>query len=89
MLVGIGAAQFLDFERGLVSGPRVVSDFATVLIVGGMATSIVGGMRYIRSREQIEEEHFQPAGKSVALAMILVVLVGILALFLASFLTDA
>src|SRR5215217_5899109 len=54
IVVGIGAAQFLNVDRNLIPGLRTVSDFATVLIVFGMLTVIMGRARYMQSRAQID-----------------------------------
>jgi putative membrane protein len=47
IVVGIGAAQFLELDRDLIPGVRSVSDFAAMLILVGTLTVIVGRARYM------------------------------------------
>ena len=82
IVVGIGAAQFLNLDRNLIPGLRTVSDFATVLIVAGMLTVITGRARYMRSREQIDTAQFHPAGRSITMATALFVGIGVFSIVL-------
>lgn len=89
VVVGIGAAQFLDLDRSPLPGLRTVADFAALLIVIGTLTAVLGGIRYARGRAQIEAARFQPAGSSVVVATILIAVVGILSLVLVTLLGRA
>ena len=73
IVLGLAAAQFMTVDRNLVPGIRAVSDFATILIVSGALISLVGSVRYFHGRDQIEVERFQPAGRGVVIATVLVV----------------
>lgn len=81
-MVGLAAAQFIGVDRNLVPGVCAVSDFAALLIVGGAGIVFVGSGRYFRSRDQIEVERFQPAGRGITVAAGLVVAVAALSLVL-------
>src|ERR687897_1711558 len=76
IVVGIGAAQFLDLDRNLIPGVRTVSDFAALLILVGTLTVIVGRARYMQSREQIDRAQFHPAGRSITVATALIAAIG-------------
>ncbi|MCE3276378.1 MAG: putative rane protein [Propionibacteriaceae bacterium] len=80
IVLGLAAAQFMEVDRTLVSGIRAVSDFAAVLIVAGTLIALIGCVRYFRGRDQIEVTRFQPAGRGIALATGLVVVVAALSL---------
>jgi putative membrane protein len=82
IVVGIGAAQFLELDLNLIPGVRIVSDFAGVLIVVGTLTVIVGRARYMQNRERIDTAQFQPAGRSVTIATALIAVIGVLSLAL-------
>ena len=82
IVVGIGAAQFLDLDRNLIPGLRIVSDFAALLIVVGTLTVIIGRARYMRSCEQIDKAQFHPAGRSITLATGLIAVIGVFSLAL-------
>jgi putative membrane protein len=82
IVVGIGAAQFLELDRDLIPGVRIVSDFAAVLIVVGTLTVIVGRARYMQSREQIDTARFRPAGHSITLATALIAVIGVVSIVL-------
>lgn len=82
IVVGIGAAQFLDVDRNLIPGLRTVSDFATLLIVAGILTVIAGRDRYMRSREQIDKAEFHPAGRSITMATALITVIGVFSIVL-------
>ena len=82
IVVGIGAAQFLNLDRNLIPGLRTVSDFAAVLIVFGMLTVIIGRARYMQSRAQIDTAQFHPAGRSITVATVLFVAIGVMSLVL-------
>jgi len=82
IVVGIGAAQFLNLDRNLIPGLRTVSDFASVLIVFGMLTVIMGRARYMQSRAQIDTAQFHPAGRSITVATVLFVAIGVMSLVL-------
>jgi len=82
IVVGIGAAQFLNLDRNLIPGLRTVSDFAAVLIVFGMLTVIIGRARYMQSRAQIDAAQFHPAGRSITVAAVLFVAIGVMSLVL-------
>src|SRR5829696_5123615 len=77
IVVGIGAAQFLELDRNLIPGLRTVSDFAALLILVGTLTVILGRARYMQSREQIDRAAFRPAGRSITLATALIVVIGV------------
>jgi putative membrane protein len=82
IVVGIGAAQFLELDRNLIPGLRIVSDFAAILIVIGTLTVIVGRARYMQSREQIDRAEFHPAGRSITMATVLIVIIGVFSIAL-------
>jgi putative membrane protein len=82
IVVGIGAAQFLDVDRNLIPGLRTVSDFAALLILAGILTVIVGRDRYMQSREQIDRAEFHPAGRSITMATVLIVIIGVFSIAL-------
>src|SRR5215213_7420751 len=82
IVVGIGAAQFLELDRNLIPGLRTVSDFAAILIVIGTLTVIVGRARYMQSREQIDRAEFHPAGRSITMATALIVIIGVFSIAL-------
>jgi putative membrane protein len=82
IVVGIGAAQFLDVDRNLIPGLRTVSDFAALLILAGILTVIVGRDRYMQSREQIDRAEFHPAGRSITMATALIVTIGVFSIAL-------
>ena len=77
IVVGIGAAQFLELDRNLIPGVRIVSDFAALLILIGTLTVIVGRARYMQSREQIDRAQFHPAGRSITVATALIAAIGV------------
>ena len=62
IVVGIGAAQFLELDRDLIPGVRSVSDFAAMLILVGTLTVIVGRARYMQSREADRAGAVPPGG---------------------------
>jgi putative membrane protein len=82
IVVGIGAAQFLELDRNLIPGVRIVSDFAAMLILVGTLTVIVGRVRYMQSREQIDRAQFHPAGRSITAATALIAVIGVLSIVL-------
>ena len=82
IVVGIGAAQFLELDRNLIPGVRIVSDFAALLILVGTLTVIVGRVRYMQSREQIDRAQFHPAGRSITTATVLIAVIGVLSIAL-------
>jgi putative membrane protein len=82
IVVGIGAAQFLELDRNLIPGVRIVSDFAALLILVGTLTVIVGRVRYMQSREQIDRAQFHPAGRSITAATALIAVIGVLSIAL-------
>jgi putative membrane protein len=82
IVVGIGAAQFLELDRNLIPGLRIVSDFAAILIVIGTLTVIVGRARYMQIREQIDRAEFHPAGRSITMATALIVTIGVFSIAL-------
>ena len=82
IVVGIGAAQFLNLDRNLIPGLRTVSDFAAVLIVFGMLTVIIGRARYMQSRARIDTAQFHPAGRSITMATALIVTIGVFSIAL-------
>ena len=82
IVVGIGAAQFLELDRDLIPGVRIVSDFAAMLILVGTLTVIVGRARYMQSREQIDRAQFHPAGRSITAATALIAVIGVLSIAL-------
>jgi putative membrane protein len=79
IVVGLGAAQFLERDRELGAGVSVVSAFAVFLALAGTATVAIGAVHYVQGRERIEAERFRPAGWSVTVVAALVVLGGLLA----------
>jgi putative membrane protein len=82
IVVGIGAAQFLELDRNLIPGVRIVSDFAAMLIVVGTLTVILGRVRYMQSREAIDRAQFHPAGHSITAATALIAVIGVLSIVL-------
>jgi putative membrane protein len=82
IVVGIGAAQFLELDRNLIPGVRIVSDFAAMLILVGTLTVILGRVRYMQSREQIDRAQFHPAGHSITAATALIAVIGVLSIVL-------
>jgi putative membrane protein len=82
IVVGIGAAQFLDLDRNLIPGLRTVSDFAALLILIGTLTVILGRSRYMQSREQIDRAQFHPAGRSITAATALIAVIGLCSIVL-------
>ena len=82
IVVGIGAAQFLELDRNLIPGVRIVSDFAALLILVGTLTVIVGRTRYMQSREQIDRAQFHPAGRSITAATVLIAVIGVCSIVL-------
>lgn len=43
IVLGLAATQFIEVDHLLIPGLRVVSDFATVLVIGGTAIVLIGG----------------------------------------------
>jgi putative membrane protein len=82
IVVGIGAAQFLELDRNLIPGVRIASDFAAMLILVGTLTVIVGRVRYMQSRDQIDRAQFHPAGRSITTATALIAVIGVLSIAL-------
>ena len=82
IVVGIGAAQFLELDRNLIPGLRTVSDFAALLILIGTLTVILGRTRYMQSREQIDRAQFHPAGRSITAATALIAAIGLCSIVL-------
>jgi len=82
IVVGIGAAQFLELDRNLIPGLRTVSDFAALLILVGTLTVILGRTRYMQSREQIDRAQFHPAGRSISAATALIAVIGLCSIVL-------
>jgi len=82
IVVGIGAAQFLELDRNLIPGLRTVSDFAALLILVGTLTVILGRTRYMQSREQIDRAQFHPAGRSITAATALIAAIGLCSIVL-------
>ncbi|HET7093802.1 MAG TPA: DUF202 domain-containing protein [Thermomicrobiales bacterium] len=82
IVIGIGSAQFIERDRQLIPGVPVVSSFAAILIGGGAATAVVGCVRFLQSRNRIDEAAYRPANRSVIAATLFVVLVAALSLLL-------
>ena len=77
IVLGLAVAQFMGVDRDLVSGLRTVTDFSAMLILSGSVFALVGGVRYFRGRGEIEAARFQPAGRGIVVAMLLVVVIGL------------
>ena len=75
--LGLAAGRFRAFEGG--AGVALVKALASVLIAGGMCLAVAGWRRYTRSRDDIASDSFQPAGRLVAAAMGLVLVIGTVA----------
>lgn len=82
VVLGVGAAQFLELDRNLVPGLRVVTDFAALLIVVGILTAVAGRARYVRGRRQIDQAQFEAAERSITVATVFIAVVGFLSLVL-------
>lgn len=74
ILLGLGAAQFLD--RDLVSGFPATEAFAALLVIGGVALTAFGGARYQRGREQINAGAYRAASEGIMAAVVLVAVAG-------------
>ncbi len=79
--LGLAAAQFLDQE--VVSGFPATDLFAALLVVGGVALTVFGGVRYGRGRAQIDAGAFRAASSVVLATVVLVAVAGTAALVLA------
>jgi putative membrane protein len=82
IVLGLAVAQFMSVDRNLVPGIRAVSDFAALLIIAGGTIVLIGSVRYFHSRDQIDVAGFQPAGRGIAVATALVLIIAVLSIVL-------
>jgi putative membrane protein len=75
--LGIASAQFLS--HAVVGGVSITRGIAVGLVAGGVFLTLVGARRYSLSYRRIEKGAFEPALKSVIIATVLMLAVGVLA----------
>jgi inner membrane protein YidH len=73
----IAIREFMQFQGRASRGTGLSVWFGTLAIVGGVALTLAGLLRYRRTRAQLESGHFEPAGFVVDLLGILVALCGL------------
>ncbi len=80
LALGLGAAQFLD--RDLVPGIPVTAIFSAFLVLGGAIIATIGRAHYMQGRSEIDVGGFRPADREIAVAAVLVIFCGVVALVL-------
>jgi putative membrane protein len=73
----IAIRQFMQLEGHALGSLGVTVWFGAVAILGGVALTLAGLIRYRQTRDQLEAGNFQPAGFIVDFVGILVVLFGL------------
>lgn len=76
--LGLVAAQVL--EQDLVPGLPIVTGFAALLVLGGVAMTVAAGVHHARSRTRIGAGTYEPNARVVVLAVALVAVAGLIAL---------
>jgi putative membrane protein len=73
----IAIREFLQIQGHVSAGAGLSVWFGTIAIIGGVALTLAGLLRYRRTRAQLESGNFEPAGFLVDLVGILVALFGL------------
>jgi uncharacterized membrane protein YidH (DUF202 family) len=67
----------MQIQNHVSAGAGLSVWFGTIAIIGGVALTLAGLLRYRRTRAQLESGNFEPAGFLVDLVGILVALFGL------------
>jgi putative membrane protein len=73
----IAVREFMQIQGHVSAGAGLSVWFGTIAIIGGVALTLAGLLRYRRTRAQLESGNFEPAGFLVDLVGILVALFGL------------
>jgi putative membrane protein len=73
----IAIREFMQIQGHVSAGAGLSVWFGTIAIIGGVALTLAGLLRYRRTRAQLESGNFEPAGFLVDLVGILVALFGL------------
>ncbi len=73
----IAIRQFMELQGRSSNTAGLSVWFGTIAIIGGVALTLAGLLRYRRTRAQLESGHFEPAGFIVDLVAILTALFGL------------
>jgi inner membrane protein YidH len=73
----IAIRQFMQFEGHSVGSVGVTVWFGAIAILGGVALTVAGWLRYRHTRDNLEAGKFEPAGFLIDLVGILVALFGL------------
>lgn len=76
--LGLAAAQFLTYEAS--GGVPIVHVLATVLVVSGIAVTLIGAWRYLSGRDRIDAMDFRPAYRSILATTGAAIVVGAIAI---------
>jgi putative membrane protein len=73
----IAIREFLQIQGHATQSAGLTVWFGTIAIIGGVLLTLVGLLRYRRTRAELESGHFEPAGFVIDLVGILVALFGL------------
>ncbi len=73
----IAIREFMQIQGHVSEGEGLSVWFGTIAIIGGVALTLAGWLRYRRTRAQLDSGHFAPAGFLIDLVGILVALFGL------------